>query len=551
MQAVLSARVSSGRVDSALHCLMGECGVHAPKLMCVKGCGRGVHASCVGVAAAHADLGQLTCAECRAVLMAGGATPPPELVRSATKSMLWEISVGEHSTAKGYADYQRLEREWVASVGGNAVLPRDSEDSFVAMLIWLATDSGRARSFETVFRAAAGVCARTRERSMTKSDRVKRIHADVAKSLGELGVPCTQATRVLLSLMLGTRAGGPRATLDERSLRSRGGELILARSRMMTAGEGLGGMRVGEMTGDRHGIAANDMALLTPQTDRHADLGVTVEALVRDSKTGPGRYVNFVGTSRVSKVPAEQYVRDLWRAYGLDMAEAMVDGGFKVEKPDYSVVRIELLGMPLALVEALRAALETEAKRKTASSVAMHARASLYYLKLRTSAKNIAESSRYVNIAGGAVEGEAVRSARAWAGARGLSEWTSRVDGPLLRSTMPGSGALTHMPLQVGSTYTHHVGALKAAYELSKSLGDVDLELELQGQSEPHFANHSMRRFADRVARETRGETGASVMEIDIVFGWNEAQRRKDMQLHYAGLDRAQRVGFARVTMCI
>ena len=76
-------------------------------------------------------------------------------------------------------------------------------------------------------------------------------------------------------------------------------------------------------------------------------------------------------------------------------------------------------------------------------------------------------------------------------------------------------------------------------------------ELELQGQSEPHFANHSMRRFADRVARETRGETGASVMEIDIVFGWNEAQRRKDMQLHYAGLDRAQRVGFARVTMCI
>jgi hypothetical protein len=38
-----------------------------------------------------------------------------------------------------------------------------------------------------------------------------------------------------------------------------------------------------------------------------------------------------------------------------------------------------------------------------------------------------------------------------------------------------------------------------------------------------------------------------------LVFGWNEADRRKDMQLHYmyAGLDRAQRVSRARVTMYI
>ena len=54
-----------------------------------------------------------------------------------------------------------------------------------------------------------------------------------------------------------------------------------------------------------------------------------------------------------------------------------------------------------------------------------------------------------------------------------------------------------------------------------------------------------------RVARETQEETGVSAMDIDIVYGWNEAQRRKDMQLHYQGLDRAQRVGHARVTMCI
>ena len=45
--------------------------------------------------------------------------------------------------------------------------------------------------------------------------------------------------------------------------------------------------------------------------------------------------------------------------------------------------------------------------------------------------------------------------------------------------------------------------------------------------------------------------TGASVMDIDQVFGWNEAKRRKDMQLHYAGLDRSQRVKRARVTMYV
>ena len=97
--------------------------------------------------------------------------------------------------------------------------------------------------------------------------------------------------------------------------------------------------------------------------------------------------------------------------------------------------------------------------------------------------------------------------------------------------------------------YTHHVGALRAAYEISQQMEEPDLELDLQGEAAPHFANHSLRRHADRVARETRGVTGVSEMDIDIVFGWNEAERRKMMQLHYEGLDQAQRVRRARVTM--
>ena len=120
----------------------------------------------------------------------------------------------------------------------------------------------------------------------------------------------------------------------------------------------------------------------------------------------------------------------------------------------------------------------------------------------------------------------------------------------MLRATEPGSGRLTHMPLQPGSTYTHHIGALRAAYEVSSAMDEPDIELELM-DGEAHFANHSNRRFSDRVARETRERSGVSVMDIDTHYGWNEAQRRKDMQLHYAGLDRAQRVARARVTMYI
>ena len=36
---------------------------------------------------------------------------------------------------------------------------------------------------------------------------------------------------------------------------------------------------------------------------------------------------------------------------------------------------------------------------------------------------------------------------------------------------------------------------------------------------------------------------------IDYFYGWMLKERHKDMQLHYAGLDRFTRRGLARVTM--
>jgi len=275
----------------------------------------------------------------------------------------------------------------------------------------------------------------------------------------------------------------------------------------------------------------------------------TIEARVRDSKTGAsGRFVNFAGISKGCKVPAAAYVRTLWEWMGVHIT-TKEDGGFMVERPDFSVARLNLLGMPEAIKDRVKRALEVEASCDSKyPSVAEHARVSLKYLNQRYAAQNLAELSKYVNVAGGPLQGPELQMARAWASENGFSRWVELLPGPFLRSSEPGSGRLTIMPMQVESTYTHHIGALKAAYEISSKMVEPDLELELGEAEEPHWANHSMRRFSDKVARESMEETGVTTMDIDIHYGWNEAKRRKSMQLHYEGMDRAQRVKRARVT---
>ena len=83
---------------------------------------------------------------------------------------------------------------------------------------------------------------------------------------------------------------------------------------------------------------------------------------------------------------------------------------------------------------------------------------------------------------------------------------------------------------------------MEKAFKDMKDEGVEDPELDLGGREVPAWGTHSWRRFADRVARETMGETGATELLIDIVFGWKEEFHHKDMQIHYAGLmERAMR----------
>ena len=90
-------------------------------------------------------------------------------------------------------------------------------------------------------------------------------------------------------------------------------------------------------------------------------------------------------------------------------------------------------------------------------------------------------------------------------------------------------------------------------------MAEPDVELDLQGLDEPKWGNHSLRRHSDKVARESmhkhaERQSGPVFVVvdkrlIDYFYGWLLKEMSKDMQLHYAGLDRPSRRGLARVSM--
>ena len=83
-------------------------------------------------------------------------------------------------------------------------------------------------------------------------------------------------------------------------------------------------------------------------------------------------------------------------------------------------------------------------------------------------------------------------------------------------------------------------------------LSQLAIEEDEAGNPIVKFAHHSNRRFSDKVARDTSDVTGATITDIDCIFGWNEQERERSMQQHYAGLDLASRIErLARVTMMV
>ena len=546
-------------------CLNGKCTETAEtKVMCMRGCGKGLHlVACCRTSAAYAAAGRLICVDCRLKEIVQGGnmrTAPATLVQQVTLAVVGELTTGAVSTAAGRNQFVSLERKWALETfklgDGSPMmvkLPRHSMESFIAWMWWLVTEAERARSFGTLMRTAGAVMSMLELNDWTKTSRVK---AQIKEIEGKCGVehdPCTQTTRRILSIML-------KRTIPEVCSKGKSeylNSVLIARTEALLVLELLAGLRVGEATssGDLHGLVANDLCFLSAASEATADgLGETIEVVIRDSKTGLGRHAAFVATTVGElKLHGGMIMRRFLRTTGIKSVKE-IKGGFKVESPNFWVARVDLGALTKAAVDRFVSAAEG-----TRCEVIVEQLASIKkYVKERTSSTSLGVEQRYVNVAGGKKLGkgrydENLTTAIAWLERVGVGAVTTIVAGPLIRATL--GNKLTYMPLATGSTYTHLVGAMKMAYEISSKMSEPDTEFDLQGLEEPKFGNHSLRRHSDKVARESlskykrHGWDDVTKEVINYFYGWCLKEMSKDMQLHYAGMDRFARRCLAKVSM--
>ena len=150
---------------------------------------------------------------------------------------------------------------------------------------------------------------------------------------------------------------------------------------------------------------------------------------------------------------------------------------------------------------------------------------------------------KYVNVVGGPENCRAIGITALELKRAGFTDEgrLSIVPGPLLVATTDSGRAVSHMPLDPGSAYPLIHESLARAYELANE-DSPDPQLDLGTRSKPRWAHHSNRRGSNTVARRTQALTGATEMEIDLTYGWQERFYNLKMQVHYeARFDRVRR----------
>ena len=453
--------------------------------------------TCAGMSRHRIVTDRFHCGECWAKLIMTQREEPTEVVRNyATRASLLELSVGASGTHRGYAHYAALESEWAAQMSGGRVsavtLPRHSRQAFVMFCEWLTSDADRARSFSTIVRSAGGLAVLNGDTDWTRDNGVKAVFARLERERGIDAEPCTHATTRQLRLMFAESIQAVTAS-----------ELLRRRVETQTVFEAVGGLRVGEALGadGGHGFYANDAAIQL-DASRLPPLDLTVEVKVGSSKTGLGRTVCFVGRTGSTELQTADILRQYWQTWNIHTT-TVNDGGFVIERPDYWVLRVSLVDMGLEEQQRLEERLRTSAVEE----VRQHAAVSKKYMGALRRARTLDPCRRFVNISGGALQSEAVQGALSWLREEGFGRWGNVVKGPMFRAMAdPRHGS--HMPLQVDSCYKDMVAALKLAGEATIRLheaGDVDPELERDAISEGyHWSSHSLRRRADKVARNTQ-----------------------------------------------
>ena len=224
-----------------------------------------------------------------------------------------------------------------------------------------------------------------------------------------------------------------------------------------------------------------------------------------------------------------QYLRAYWRAAGFTMRAVEQDGGYSVERPDYTVVRVSTLGMSAARVELLFQICEGS----SIAEVKRHSAATRTKGGERWRASGSLDK-KYVNVVGGAAGDRVIGATVTMLLKAGFTEagLVSTTAGPLVRATR-GSNLLTHMPLQP-QTASEMSSVLQEAWDMANAdPADPDPQRDLEGRDSPVFGEHSLRRMADTVARRTMELTGATEMDLDLMFGWQEKMYSRKMQIHY------------------
>ena len=364
---------------------------------------------------------------------------------------------------------------------------------------------------------------RTGRENLTKRGDVKAAYDDLRQLHGAESKPVTAITRRMVFEAI-------EHVLPERCARR-----TLGRAQLMMAIEVMLGLRVGEALtgGDFHGLLANHLTILRRLGDDGRPTGPEyVEGRLEHSKTKRRRIITAVGqSSGEARVRFAELLRAYWRDAGFRIVHRN-SGGYRVEGPDYSVVRVSLTALAERAGDDERRFDElTDVLRR--SSVA-EVRRWADYTRLRGAERLSARSmdKRYINVIGSHAGDARLNTVMYELDRAGFGGKATVVPGPLMRATHGERLGLAHMPLQPGSTYQVLHDSLDQAY-ICANKETPDPELNLDGRERPKWGHHSFRRGALTCARNSRDETGATDQEIDIVFGWNEAMYSAKMQLHY------------------
>jgi hypothetical protein len=174
---------------------------------------------------------------------------------------------------------------------------------------------------------------------------------------------------------------------------------LASRWLVQTLFEGLGGCRVGEATsgGDFHGVLANNTSVILDGLAQEEWARETVELRLEHSKTGHPRYIDIAGVTVNTRLQLAKALREYWARAGIETSHAK-EGHLRVERPDFWVVKVTMLGMEDGDVKKF---LEWLGGAQRSEGVLKHAKHSIKYAKDRYGASTGSQAKKHVHIAGG------------------------------------------------------------------------------------------------------------------------------------------------------